>query len=425
MVMVRSLFFICFIVMHSSLIAQNNPDQNMDMAIHTILLHPEGRPKDLPIIGLNDPGVLSISFDDFNFNYQNYFYSIELVDDQWQPVQMSPFDYTNGFSQNKINLFNVSSIALQKYYHYQFSIPNQNCIPTKAGNYILKVFKDGNPSDLVFTRRFYVVNSLIGVFGSVQEPFDGAISRTHQKIQLSLDVKQLSYFQPDQIKTVVIQNHRVNEARIVTEPSFIRGNQIEYNSERDLIFPAGKETRWLDLQSLRLRSDRVQELNQSEGLTKVIVKPDLSRASTPYFTFNDLNGAYVISNSESLESAYQNDYANVVFTYKPNNGIPYVGEKLFLIGDLTQNQLNSQSMMSFNASKGVYEKTMLLKQGYYSYQYILRDNEKPNIQDDFRETEGDHWETENSYTVFVYYTAPGARYPMIAGFSTINSRQNW
>jgi len=423
--MVRSLFFICFIVMHSSLIAQNNPDQNMDMAIHTILLHPEGRPKDLPIIGLNDPGVLSISFDDFNFNYQNYFYSIELVDDQWQPVQMSPFDYTNGFSQNKINLFNISSIALQKYYHYQFSIPNQNCIPTKAGNYILKVFKDGNPSNLVFTRRFYVVNSLIGVFGSVQEPFDGAISRTHQKIQLSLDVKQLSYFQPDQIKTVVIQNHRVNEARVVNEPSFIRGNQIEYNSERDLIFPAGKETRWLDLQSLRLRSDRVQELNQSEGLTKVIVKPDLSRASTPYFTFNDLNGAYVISNTETLESAYQNDYANVVFTYKPNNGIPYVGENLFLIGDLTQNQLNSQSMMSFNTSKGVYEKTMLLKQGYYSYQYILRDNEKPNIQDDFRETEGDHWETENSYTVFVYYTAPGARYPMIAGFSTINSRQNW
>ncbi len=421
----RVLFFIFFIAIHCSLFAQNNPDKCVDTAIHTILLYPEGRPKDLPIIGLNDAGVLSISFDDFNYSYQNYFYSIELVDDQWQPVQMSPFDYTNGFSQNKINLFNVSSIALQKYYHYQFSIPNQNCVPTKAGNYILKVFKDGNPSNLVFTRRFYVVNSIIGVYGTVQEPFDGTISRTHQKIQLSLDVKQLSYFQPDQIKTVVIQNHRFNEARVVIEPSFIRGNQIEYNSERDLIFPAGKETRWLDLQSLRLRSDRVQELNQSEGLTKVIVKPDLSRANTPYFTFNDLNGAYVISNTESLEPAFQNDYANVVFTYKPKNGIPYVGEKLYLIGDLTQNQLNNQSLMSFNASKGVYEKSLLLKQGYYSYQYILRDVERPNIQDDFKETEGDHWETENSYTIFVYYTAPGARYPMIAGFSSINSRQNW
>jgi len=73
------------------------------------------------------------------------------------------------------------------------------------------------------------VNSLIGVYGSVQEPFDGAISRTHQKIQLSLDVKQLSYFQPDQIKVVVIQNHRLNDAKTIVEPSFIRGNQIEYN----------------------------------------------------------------------------------------------------------------------------------------------------------------------------------------------------
>jgi hypothetical protein len=43
--MVRFLFFICFIVMNSSLIAQNNPDQSMDSAIHTILLYPEGRPK--------------------------------------------------------------------------------------------------------------------------------------------------------------------------------------------------------------------------------------------------------------------------------------------------------------------------------------------------------------------------------------------
>ncbi|MFM1841115.1 MAG: hypothetical protein RIR47_1164 [Bacteroidota bacterium] len=421
----KALIFLWLLFMQTNLFAQFNPDQSLDSSIHTILVHPEGRPRDLPIIGLNDPGVLTISFDDFNFSYQNYFYSIELVDDQWQPVPISPFEYTTGFAQNKINIFNVSSIAIQPYYHYQFNIPNQQCKPTKAGNYILKVFKDGNPSNVVFTRRFYVVNSLIGVYGSVQEPFDGAISRTHQKIQLSLDVKQLSYFQPDQIKVVVIQNHRLNDAKIITEPSFIRGNQIEFNSDRDFIFPGGNEARWLDLQSLRLRSDRVQQLDMQGGLTKVIVKTDFSKSQSPYFTFNDLNGAFIISNSESLQSEYQNDYANVLFTYKPPNGIPYVGHKLYLMGDLTQNKLNSGSEMQFNGLKGVYEKTMLLKQGYYSYQYILRDQEKPIPMDDFKETEGDHWETENSYTIFVYYTAPGARYPMIAGFSTINSRQNW
>lgn len=421
----RSLFYICFFILPLQLFAQRDPDQLFDTSIHTILFHPEGRPRDIPIIGLNDPSVLKLSFDDFNFSYQNYFYSIELVDDQWQPVPLSPFEYTKGFSQNKINDFKVSSIAIQQYYHYQFSIPNQNCTPNKAGNYILKVFKDGDPNNILFTRRFYVVNSIIGVYASVQEPLDGAFSNTFQKVQLSLDAKQLPNFQPDQLKLVVFQNHRFYDAKIVTEPRFIRGNQIEYNCERDLVFPAGKETRWLDLQSLRLRSDRVQAINPSERITKIIVKPDQSRANTPYFTFNDLNGAFIISNTESLQSDYQNDYANVAFSYLPKNGIPYMGEKLYLAGDLTLNKLNANSEMRFNASKGIYEKTLLLKQGYYSYQYILRDLKDPQPSDDYTETEGNHWETENTYTILVYYTAPGARYPSIAGFSTINSIRNW
>ncbi len=421
----KILVILWLLFMQTNLYAQFNPDQSLDSSIHTILVHPEGRPRDLPIIGLNDPGALTISFDDFKFSYQNYFYSIELVDDQWNSVPISPFEYSTGFAQNKINVLNVSSMAIQPYYHYQFNLPNQQCRPTKAGNYLLKVFKDGNPSNLVFTRRFYVVSSLIGVNGSVQEPFDGTISRTHQKIQLSLDLKQLSYFQPDQIKVVVIQNRRFDNAKLVSEPSFIRGHQIEFNSDRDFVFPGGNEARWLDLQSLRVRSDRVQQLDMQEGLTKVIVKPDQSKASSPYFSFNDLNGALIISNSESLQSEYQNDYAYVLFTYKPPNGIPYYGQKLYLMGDLTQNNYNNGSLMEFNGFKGVYEKTLLLKQGYYSYQYLLRDQEKPIGMDDFKETEGNHWETENTYTIFVYYTAPGARYPMIAGFSTINSRQNW
>lgn len=419
------LFIIWIIILPFKVFAQQDPDQCFDSSIHTILIHPEGRPKDIPVIGLNDPNVLSISFDDFTFQYQNYFYSIELVDQNWLPIPLSPFDYTRGFSQNKINDFKVSSIAMQTYYHYQFSLPNQNCQPTKAGNYILKIFKDGNQNNIVFTRRFYVANAMIGVFASVQEPLDGAISTTYQKVQLSLDVKQIPYFQPDQLKLVVFQNQRYYDAKIVTDPRFIRGNQVEYDCERDLIFPAGKETRWLDLQSLRLRSDRVQQIDQSLQLTKIIVKPDQSRAATPYFTFNDLNGAFIISNTESLQSEFQNDYANVVFTYIPKNGIPYVGERLFLSGAFTQNKLNANSEMQFNATKGVYEKTLLLKQGYYSYQYILRDNKDPQPSQDFTETEGNHWETENSYTILVYYTAPGARYPMIAGFSTINSSRNW
>ena len=248
----------------AALLAQVQPDQELDSAIHSIRMHPMDRPRDIPVIGLNDPLPLEISFDDFNAHYQDYYYSIELLDANWEPVALSPFDYTQGFSQNKISQFTASSIALQSYFHYQFNLPNENCKPTKAGNYMVKIFKGGDVHQLVFTRRFYVVDNLIGVFASVQEPFDGAISKTHQKIQLSLDVKKLPYFQPDQIKVYVFQNHRYNEGILVETPSFIRGATIEYNSERDLIFPASKECRWLDMQSLRLRTDRIERFENQQ-----------------------------------------------------------------------------------------------------------------------------------------------------------------
>jgi hypothetical protein len=74
---------------------------------------------------------------------------------------------------------------------------------------------------------------------------------------------------------------------------------------------------------------------------------------------------------------------------------------------------------------GVYQKTLLLKQGYYSYNYILRDRSNPNEMDDYMDTEGNHWETENNYGVFIYYHATGTRYDQIVGFSSINSKQNW
>jgi hypothetical protein len=377
------------------------------------------------VISLNEPTPLEISFDDFKADYQDYYYSVELRNADWTAVNLSAFDYLQGFNQNKINKFSVSSIATQSYFHYQFNFPNAQLRPTQSGNYILKVFKNGNTNEIVFTRRFFVTENQVSVVASVQEPFDGQISKTHQKIQFVLDVKKIPFFQTDQISTAVIQNYRYNDVIAIAAPSFIRGNLLEYNSEDQYIFPAGKEARWLDLQNLRLRSDRIADLNSKERRTIVSVKPDLSRSSTAYYTFNDLNGGFMISNTESLQSENQNDYAQVNFTYMPKDRIPFMGQKLYLFGALTNNIVNKEAEMIFDPALGYYKKSLLLKQGYYSYNYILRDMQGVNPMNDFTETEGNHWETENNYSILVYYRPPGARHDHIIGFGAVNSRQNW
>jgi len=393
---------------------QYNPDSIYQTSIHTVLIHPVNKPLAIPVISLNEPTPLEISFDDFKADYQDYYYSVELRNADWSAVPMSAFDYLQGFNQNKINKFSVSSIATQSYFHYQFNFPNAQLRPTQSGNYILKVFKNGNTNEIVFTRRFFVIENQVSVAATVQEPFDGQISKTHQKIQFVLDVKKIPFFQTDQIGTAVIQNYRYNDAVSIAAPSFIRGNLLEYNSEDQFIFPAGKEARWLDLQNLRLRSDRIADLNSKERRTIVSVKPDLSRASTAYYTFNDLNGGFMISNTESLQSENQNDYAQVNFTYMPKDRIPFMGQKLYLFGALTNNIVNKEAEMIFDPALG-----------YYSYNYILRDREGVNPMNDFTETEGNHWETGNNYSIMVYYRPPGARHDHIIGFGAVNSRQNW
>ena len=417
---------ICLILSCNILVkAATNPDKIIDSAIHTVLVHPLGNMLALPVISLNGSTPLEISFDDFKAQYQNYYYAVELVNADWSSVQLNPFDYLQGFNQNRITNFSISSISLKSYYHYKFNFPNQNCRPTKSGNYIVKVYKDGNPNDVIFTRRFFVVDDQVSIGATVQEPFDAAISRTHQKIQINIDTKKLTYFQPNQLLVKVIQNTRYNDGIQLSTPTFIRGNMMEYNNENDLIFPSGKEARWLDLQSLRIVSDRISRFESIQKGTIVHLKPDVSRQSIPYFIFKDLNGNFIISNTESIESENQNDYAQVQFTYIPPNHLPYIGQRLFLSGALTNNILDNTSEMVFNAKAGVYQKSVLLKQGYYSYNYILRDIAENDPLQDFSETEGDHWETENDYSIFVYYRPPGARHDHLIGVRSVNSKQGW
>jgi hypothetical protein len=129
-------------------------------------------------------------------------------------------------------------------------------------------------------------------------------------------------------------------------------------------------------------------------------------------------------NTESLQSETQNDYASVIFTYVTKDRKPLLDKKVFLSGAITNNVLDKNAEMQFDVRQGVYQKKFLLKQGYYSYAYILRDRKAPNFMDDFVETEGSYTETENNYIVLVYYHAPGTRNDQIIGFANLSTKQN-
>lgn len=408
------------LLMQTLLKGQTNPEGVYAANIRSVRLHTYGDQEAMAIYKLNSADKVELHFDDMETRVKSYYYSYQLCDYKWRPVNLSPFDFIKGFTQQRITGYRFSSIAYTRYIHYQAILPEANSLPTRSGNYLVKVFLDGDTSKLVFTKALLVLDSKASVSAQVVQPFTPDRYNTHQHIKFTVNIDGVNTSNASQqIKVVVLQNNRWDNAQGNVLPTFIRNNSIEYSNENSFVFAGGKEWRWLDLRSFRLLSERVDSANSKR--TDIYVKPDIDRSGQRYVYYADLDGGYIVTTYESINPYWQGDYANVHFKYITPNQAPYPDKDLYLIGQLTGYQLNENSKMNFNAEKGLYENTQYLKQGYYSYGYML-----VNKDDALKRTEpdGNYWETENNYTVLVYYKSFMDQSDQLIGVAKINTRSD-
>lgn len=405
------------------LYSQREPDRVYMEGIRTVKLFQQNDQQSVAMIRLGSADLLELHFDDLMGYTRNYFYTYQLCNADWTPALLNPFDYIKGFTQNRLTQYRMSSIAMTKYMHYQALLPERNCMPSKSGNYLLKVFLDGDTARLAFTKRILVVDDRVSIGARISQPFNSALVRTHQKIQVTVGTRDLNIMSPQQqTKLVIIQNNRWQDAAVNLQPTFMRGNALEYNGEQDAVFAAGKEYRWADLRSFRFESDRVEKVDRSAFPNHIFIKPDLQRNDLRYAFFNDRNGWNEIATTESINPWWQGDYAKVDFTLVPAGLQPYAGKDVFLVGEMTGNQSGDSSKMEFDTEKGVYRKTVLLKQGYYSYQYLTKDKSNRFAKADPTLTEGNYWETENEYLVLFYFRPFSGRHDELLGVTRLNSR---
>ena len=416
-------YTLCILFFVTGFVARSQDQSIYKPYINTLQLYQYGNQQGLPVYSLNSTDQLLLSFDDMEGSLKNYYYSYVLCDYNWQPVNLSPFDYLKGFTQNRINTYRYSSIAFTRYTHYQATLPDINVsVPTRSGNYLLKVFLDGDTSKLVFTKRMYVLDQKATIAAEVKQPFTPQLFTTHQKIKSSASIKEINSFSAaQQVKAVILQNNRWDNSLRDIPPTFVRGNVLSYDSENIGIFPGGKEWRWLDLRSFRLQSDRIERANYNKASTDIFLKPDGDRRAEKYVYFSDLNGMFNISTYESINPLWQGDYATVYFSYVPPNGQAYPNQDLYLAGGFTGFNLNDKWKMQYNAEKKIYETSAFLKQGYYNYAYMLREQEAPYA---VTSLEGNYWETENTYTILLYYKSFTDRSDQLIGVSQLNTRRD-
>lgn len=411
--------FLAFLFPLKQLVAQA-PDSIYVNNIKTLRLYSYGNQLGFPVINLNSSDQVELHFDDMDGDVKYYYYTYQLCNNDWTTVNLSQFDYIKGFTQVRISTYRFSSVALTRYTHYQAVIPDRSSYPTRSGNYLIKVYLNGDTSQLMFTKRLMVVENKASIIARVTQPFAPDIFRTHQKVQFTVDVKGLdAYNAGQQLKVVILQNYRWDNSLRNIQPTFIRGSSLEYNSETIGIFPGGKEWRWLDITDFHLQTDRVLSANYNKRSTEVFLRPDGPLEEQRYVYYRDNNGMYISSAIRGINPLWESDYATIHFYFAPPNGTAYPNKDLYLFGQLTNYNYADSLKMNFIAEKGIYETHLFLKQGYYDYTYIAVDQNNPASRAGL---DGNYYETENLYTILVYYKSFISRSDELIGVATFDSR---
>jgi hypothetical protein len=416
-----SLIFLLLLFLFSpSFIFSQAPDSIYAANIRTVRMYSYGNQLTLPIINLNSGDKLELHFDDLDADVKNYYYTYQLCDIDWAPVDVNQFDYIKGLTQLRITNYRSSSIALTQYTHYQAILPDAAGYPILSGNYILKVFLDGDTSQLVFTKRMMVVDNQAALVARVVQPYDPNLAQTHQRLVFTIGLKGIdAYNTGQQVKVVILQNYRWDNALKNVLPTYNRGATLEYNSENIGVFPGGKEWRWLNITDFHLQTERVLKADYNQRSTEIYLKPDGPLDKQPYVYYRDNNGMYLSTNLRGINPLLEADYANVHFSFVPPGGVAYPKRDIYLFGALTNYNYPDSLKMIFNPDKKVYETHLLLKQGYYDYTYVGVDKDNPDNRSEF---DGNSFETENMYTFLIYFRSFTDRSDQLIGVANFDSR---
>lgn len=393
-------------------------DRVFHSAIRSVEFHNAAKEQSLPLITLNSSDELSLRFDDLRQGGRSYAYTIEHCDMNWKSSGLSPIDYLEGFTEDRINDYTVSLNTMQGYMLYSLSLPNQVIKPKIDGNYVLKVYEEGYPERIMLTRRFYVINPSVVIKPEVIASSQIARRKSNQKINITVEHPQLAIQNPyTDVRLVVRQNSRPDVEQMVDRPNQIRAGVLVYNDLRTLEFSGSNEFRKFDIRTLRLQSERVERIYK-DSVNTVQLLPDQPYTASNYSYSFDENGDFFIRNQDGREPATDGDYAYVTFTLE---GVPPSGSgSVYVVGKFNDYRLSSDNKLVYDAERSRYYGSMYLKQGLYDYQYIWAESDDPK-KTDHTLFEGSFFETKNKYQAFLYYRRPGSRWDQLIGFQEFNN----
>ena len=379
--------------------------------IHSISFQKQGENKSSNfLIGkINDQFL--ISFDVLSGIEYDLYYIIDHCDYNWEKSKLLKSEYIEGFDDVKITNYTSSFNTYQIYTNYNITFPNSNTSVKKSGNYIIRIFDEYGEE--LFNRKFIIYENLSSVKVDIKRSKELKNINEKQIVNFEVNPNNIRFNNPDKnVKTLVFKNSNIDSPITKVKPQYKIGNKLIYKYDKELSFWGGNEYLYFDNKNIRITNVKIKGYNLKEIYENYLFN-DYPRFNRKYTYNPDINGGFLINASNSGNSNNEADYANIYFTLENYNNYLNNDQDIYIVGDFNNYSTDKVYKMQFNENKNQFEAVLKLKQGFYNYKYLI-DNEI--YKNDNKSVGGNFDETENVYSVLVYYRDYGERYDRIVGF---------
>ena len=378
--------------------------------VRTLTLTVNDDPTLPPCLPLGGRQHIDIEWDEMSHDYKRYRYHIDHVDWNWQPTdELFESDYMEGLNDQLIEDFEKSFNTTQLYTHYRLRIPNKGLRLRLSGNYRVCIYEEDERDEPVLEARFCVYEREAGIVAQLSTDTDVDFNGSHQQMTLSVSFGGLQVYNPEQeLKVIVMQNRRWDCKVENLVPNIRKQGGIEFTHNPALIFPAGNEYHRFEIIDVHQAAVGVDRMDWEEPYYHATLCP--ARVDHAYSYVEDQNGVYVPRSADDVDVWTTAEYVVVHFFLQSPR---LEGGDVYVSGWWAGQTFNSDCRMDYDDVRHEYHAAILLKQGYYSYEFIQKDGLTSR-------TMGSFYETENEYQVLVYYRRGGARYDRLAGYSIMH-----
>lgn len=413
----RIKIIIIFCISFVHLYGQEYKTEPLSSEIHSIQITRNGDFMQLPILDIDEGGLIRLSFDRISEDSFNRLrYKIVHCNADWTPSSLSSIEYNEGFDDNLIEDYASSLNTTIGYTNFRLDIPNQDVSLKLSGNYTIVVYEEDNPNNILLTACFSILDYKVSMNGNMTSQTLIDSNKSHQQISFTINHPDLTFYDPhSELKVYVRQNNRLDNQKINIQPTYIYPNRLVYDQNRSLIFEAGNEYRRFEIPSHRYNGLRVMQTIYKRPYYFTYLYPDKIREGTRYIYDEDQDGKFLIRNAEGSDSDIEADYFFVNFSLEVED--PFI-ENVYINGNFTNDHFTDKYQMMYNPTEGTYNLALMMKQGAYNYQYLLEKNIENYTTTGI---EGNYYETENEYQVLIYHRPPGQRYDSLIGYLKIGN----